>query len=212
MKAKVLNKRLIVSLILCLLPIVIGLVLYDSIPEQMPIHWASSGAADGFIAKSIGVWLVPLFLLAIHLLVSIGTMAKSESQQMAKMTLLISYWAVPIVAVIVEPMALLKAAGYAIDIVRLVLTVVGILLVIAGNYMPKNQPNTTAGYRLPWTVGDVNNWKRTHLLAGKLWILVGLAMLFCGWTNIGDTWLLIVFMVVALVVPMFYSFAIRSRH
>ena len=212
MKVSVLNERLVVSAILCLLPVMIGLVLYDKIPAQMPIHWASSGEANGFVAKNVGIWLIPLFLLVVHLLVSIGTMVKNQSQQMAKATRLISYWAVPVVSVIVEPMALLKAAGYGVDMVRLVLTLVGIIFIIAGNYMPKNQPNTAAGYRLPWTVGDVNTWKRTHLLAGKLWILAGFVVLFCGWTHIGDSWLLVVFIFVALIIPMIYSFAIRRTH
>ena len=210
MKVKVWNERLLVSSALCVVPLVIGLFLYDKIPDNMPIHWSSTENADGFIAKSIGIWLVPLGLLVVHLLVSLGMTLKNCNQQMARMTLLVGYWAVPVVAVIIEPMTLLKAAGYAVDITRVVLSVVGIIFVIAGNYMPKNQPNTVAGYRLPWTLGDVNNWKRTHLLAGKLWILVGFVLLICGWTPVGDAWWLIVLVFVALVAPMVYSYAIRK--
>ena len=72
MKAKVLNERLLVSSILCVLPIVIGLLMYDQIPETMPIHWDSQGNANGFMPKNISIWAVPLFLLAIHLIVSVG--------------------------------------------------------------------------------------------------------------------------------------------
>lgn len=177
MKAKVLNERLLVSSILCVLPIVIGLLMYDQIPETMPIHWDSQGNANGFMPKNIGTWAVPLFLLAIHLIVSLGV-----------------------------------AAGREVNIYQIVLTFVGIIFVVAGNYLPKNQPNIVAGYRLPWTVNDVNTWKKTHLFAGKIWIVIGLVLLILSWTEIGYGALTAVLIIAALLVPTGYSFIIARSH
>ena len=212
MKAKVLNERLLVSSILCVLPIVIGLLMYDQIPETMPIHWDSQGNANGFMPKNIGIWAVPLFLLAIHLIVSIGTVSGRSAQSLSKMTLFVSYWSVPITSLILESTAILKAAGREVNIYQIVLTFVGILFVVAGNYMPKNQPNAIAGYRLPWTVHDVNTWKKTHLFAGKIWIVIGLVLLILSWTEIGYGALTAVLIIAALLVPTGYSFIIARSH
>lgn len=211
MNAKVLNEHFVVSSLLCLLPLAMGLLLYDKIPAEMPIHWDNRGSADGVVAKQLGIWMVPLFILAVHIVVSVGTAIKSRRQQLAKMTLWVSQWAVPLIAVIIEPAAFLKAAGYSLDMTRLVFSLVGIVFVIAGNYMPKNQPNAAAGYRFSWILNDVNIWKRTHLLAGKLWVLVGFIMMLCGWTNIGDSWLLIVLVLCALMLPVAFSLLMRNK-
>lgn len=46
---------------------------------------------------------------------------------------------------------------------------VGLLFAIIGNYLPNLKPNYFAGFRLPWTLENPENWKKTHALAGKLW-------------------------------------------
>jgi immunity protein, SdpI family len=36
------------------------------------------------------------------------------------------------------------------------------------------KPNYFAGFRLPWTLENADNWRKTHLLGGKLWFVGGL--------------------------------------
>jgi hypothetical protein len=45
---------------------------------------------------------------------------------------------------------------------------VGLMLAVVGNYIYNIKPNYFAGIRLPWTLHNDENWKRTHLLGGKL--------------------------------------------
>jgi uncharacterized membrane protein len=58
----------------------------------------------------------------------------------------------------------------------LVFSGVGLLFAIIGNYMPNLKPNYFAGLRLPWTLENEENWRKTHLLAGKLWFAGGLLL------------------------------------
>jgi immunity protein, SdpI family len=58
--------------------------------------------------------------------------------------------------------------------VSFILAGVGLLFAIIGNYMHTIKPNYFAGFRLPWTLENEENWRRTHLLAGKLWFSGGL--------------------------------------
>ena len=51
-----------------------------------------------------------------------------------------------------------------------------ILFALLGNYMNNIKPNFFAGIRLPWTLNDENNWRRTHNLAGKLWVVGGILL------------------------------------
>ena len=52
----------------------------------------------------------------------------------------------------------------------------GLLLAVLGNYMNNIKPNFFAGIRLPWTLNDENNWRKTHHLAGKLWFFGGILL------------------------------------
>ncbi len=58
--------KLIVSSILILLPILFGALVWEKLPESMPIHWGADGKADGFSSPLVAVILLPLLLLALH--------------------------------------------------------------------------------------------------------------------------------------------------
>jgi uncharacterized membrane protein len=51
---------------------------------------------------------------------------------------------------------------------RFILAGVGLMLAVVGNYMHNIKPNYFAGIRLPWTLNNDENWRKTHLLGGKL--------------------------------------------
>ena len=75
------SKRMVLSSIVCVLPLVVSALLYRQLPNQMPIHWNSVGEANGFIGKNIGAWGIPLFMLAIHLVVAIKTENDKSKQR-----------------------------------------------------------------------------------------------------------------------------------
>jgi uncharacterized membrane protein len=59
---------------------------------------------------------------------------------------------------------------------RFILAGVGLLLAVVANYMYSIKPNYFAGIRLPWTLNNDENWKKTHLLGGKLMFAGGLVI------------------------------------
>ena len=80
------SKRMVLSSIVCVLPLVVSALLYRQLPNQMPIHWNSVGEANGFIGKNIGAWGIPLFMLAIHLVVAIKTENDKSKQHLSVIT------------------------------------------------------------------------------------------------------------------------------
>ncbi len=112
----------------------------------------------------------------------------------------------------------------------------GVLLIIAGNYLPKaaredalalprpwsfffSIPWTLPfaylfGVRTWWTLASERVWNRTHRLAGRLWIVSGITVAATSW--MADTGVLksaiMGSLVLNIAVPIFYSFAIREDH
>jgi uncharacterized membrane protein len=85
---------------------------------------------------------------------------------------------------------------------------------IMGIFMPRLKQNYMAGFRLPWTLEDEQNWEYTHSLAGKYWLYGGLlqgitAVLLQG------KWIFITFMLilaVMIIAPLIHSFTFFKKH
>lgn len=90
---------------------------------------------------------------------------------------------------------------------------IGLLIAMVGNYMNNLKPNYYAGIRLPWTLNDPENWRRTHSLAGKLWFAGGILLIITSFLL--PEYLLIPFIVtvfvVIVVIPGIYSYRIYRR-
>ena len=190
------SKRMVLSSIVCVLPLVVSALLYRQLPNQMPIHWNSVGEANGFIGKNIGAWGIPLFMLAIHLVVAIKTENDKSKQHLSVITKGLCFWAVPLASVIFVPLSLFKAAGYGLNITKIVLAIVGVLFIVAGNYLPKNQPNSIAG------------WNKTHRFAGAIWVICGFVYIIISFIPLdnGLAGLTILATIIALLAPIIYSY------
>ena len=66
-------KTLIITSILTLLPIVAGLYLWNTLPEQVPCHWDVNGEIDGWSSKPFFVFGLPCIMLAAQWLCVLGT-------------------------------------------------------------------------------------------------------------------------------------------
>ena len=89
----------------------------------------------------------------------------------------------------------------------------GLLFAFIGNYMHNIKPNYFAGFRLPWTLENEDNWKKTHALAGKLWFAGGLFLaIICLFLSSKTA--MIVFssvMGVSTIIPVIYSFRLFQQ-
>ena len=67
------KKLLILTSIVTLIPVVIGLLLWNRLPEQIPSHWDINGNIDGWSSKTFAVFGLPLIMLAAQWLCCLGT-------------------------------------------------------------------------------------------------------------------------------------------
>jgi MFS family permease len=90
---------------------------------------------------------------------------------------------------------------------------IGLFISMVGNYMNNLKPNYFAGIRLPWTLNDPENWRRTHSLAGKIWFAGGILLIIISFLL--SEYLLIPFIVtvfvIIVIIPCIYSYRIYRR-
>src|SRR3569623_156189 len=57
----------------------------------------------------------------------------------------------------------------------------GAVLVLVGNYLPKDRYNLVIGIRTPWTLADERVWDRTHRVIGVGLLTAGIIAMLGGW-------------------------------
>lgn len=171
------KKTIILTNIIILIPVFLGLLLWNRLPEQIPTHFDFNGTTDGWSSKPFTVFGLPLLMLAVHWFCIGCTAIDPRRQNIGRKMMLLVLWSVPVISLFAILSCYAAALGYDVDVSMAVSLLVGLLFIFFGNYMPKSGQSYTVGYKIPWTLHSEENWNRTHRLAGWLWIVGGLVMI-----------------------------------
>ena len=207
---KKLKMKLILSSLLILAPILVGLLLWDKLPEQMATHWDFNGTPNGWSSKEFSVIGLPIFLLFVHWMCIIGTKTDPKAVNHPKQLMSLVFWICPAVSILCMCSIYAEALGYHVSINHLAPCIVGITFIIIGNYLPKCSHNYTMGIKIPWTLHSEENWNRTHRFAGPVWVICGI--LFMALTFMGFPKLSVALIFIATFVPMIYSYLYFKKY
>ena len=202
---------LVLSSCVILLQTVVGVALWDQLPEQIATHFDFHNQPNGWSSKAFTVFGMPLILLALHwvcLLVSCSPnhQMKNYHGKIKYMLLLVT----PATALLMMVICYGYALGDQINVNRMSLVFVGLVFAVTGNYLPKLRRNYTTGIKLPWTMADDENWNKTHRMAAPVWVICGLLIIIMG--LIGEpTWIEPTAIVIAVLLPTAYSFALHLK-
>ena len=204
------KKTLILTTLICLIPIVAGALLYSRLPETVATHWNMNGEPDGWSSRAFAAFGLPGILLAVNLLVPFGLRADPKRANMSEALVGITVWIIPVISLLCCGLTLARGLGYAVHVEFWVPVFMGVLFIVIGNYLPKTKQSYTMGIKLPWTLDSEENWNRTHRLAGYLWVLGGLlfiVMSFVGWSLAA----FLIILAVMVLVPTVYSYLLYRK-
>ncbi len=202
-------KVLIITSIVILLPVMAGLILWNQLPEQMPTHWNAAGEVDGWCGKAFAVFGLPLILLAAQWLCMLGTAADPKKNNHPVKLLHLVLWIIPVLSVILHAVTYATALGAAVRMELVMPVLIGLLLTIIGNYLPKCKQNYTIGIKIPWTLNSEENWNKTHRFAGWIWTVGGIAMMITGF--LGGFWIFLPVVLLMVLAPLIYSYKLHRK-
>lgn len=209
------NRDLIITSFFCLLPILFALIFYSQLPSEMPSHWNFKGEVDGYMAKDLVVFGLPIILLIFNFIVHIAINNNPKEKAVPIVFIKLSKWIIPVLSIILSSLTILVALGYKLPITTIVLSIVGIMFIGIGKYLPKCKQNYVVGIKLPWTLNSEENWNRTHCLAGYLFIIVGVLMIITSLINLKSSNLsgiiLIGLIIVVVIIPTIYSLILYKK-
>ena len=206
------KKTLILTSFMILIPMIVGLILWNKLPAEIATHFDYEGNPNGWSGKMMTVFGIPGIVFVVHWLCAYFTMHDPKSENINEKIFRIVLWICPIISIMCSGMVYVYALGgenYSSVIAPLLC---GITFVIVGNYLPKTRRNYTVGIKIPWTLADDDNWNKTHRLAGKLWVICGLLMIIGVFIPVKYfKYTFVPTMLVMVFIPCIYSFVLYKN-
>ena len=185
--------KYIISSILIVIPFIVAMFIKGSIDNMMKGVWYFS-------------WIMPVFLFALHTFMLIFTRRIDSVKQSHKIENLI-FFMIPTVSLYVGAIFISLMLGLEFNIGLVIGIIMGISLIVMGNYMPKAKRNSTFGLKIKWTLANDDNWAATHRLAGKVMVIAGIITLLIGFLPVTAFFIAFFAVIVAMIViPFVYSY------
>jgi uncharacterized membrane protein len=197
-------------LILTSLPYFYLAAIWKDLPDTVPTHFGLDGTADDWSSKTsllfipgaigIGIYLLMLILPALDPKGKLRNMGDKYYSIRFVMTLFMS---------LISAYTLYLSNEGSLKDPNVLIGLLGGLFAVLGNYFPAMRPNYFVGIRTPWTLENEEVWKKTHRLAGKLWVAGGILIILAAFFIKSNTALEIIFgsvVTVIVLIPLVYSY------
>ncbi len=130
-------KILLLTCFVCLLPILLGLVLWNQLPDMMAIHFDAYNNPDNFASKGFVVFGMPLLMVPLQCICCFINDLNAHKHGERKKFELVTKWIIPIMAMLLQVLTLGYGLGWNVDIRKVVSIIVGGIFLVIGNYLPK---------------------------------------------------------------------------
>ena len=197
---------------LTLLPVLVGLILWNWLPEEIPTHWGLGGGPDGWSSRGFAVFGLPVMMLGFQWIMVGATYLDRENVRQNEKLMKVILMIFPVLSNVMMFLLYSVAMGLDLNMTRVLLPLLGLSFLAIGNYLPKCRQNSTVGIKLKWTLYNEENWNKTHRFGGMVFCLGGLAFVIAGLLPMAiGMWLMPVLMVVLIAAPTLYSYLLYKK-
>lgn len=199
-------------------PVVYLAIVWNSIPETVAMHFNLKGEVDRYGSKNELITMTLILTVvnvAVYLLlpqvyrIDPKRYAEENKSRLHRIAFAVSVFIAAVLCLLIYTSVHenINISG------RFITAGVGLLLAVIGNYMYNIKPNYFAGIRLPWTLSNDENWRKTHLLGGKLMfgggLLIAVISLFTSFLL--SMIILFVIMSLVILITCIYSYNLYKR-
>ena len=205
------DKLFKISIIMYVIPFLLGIIFYKQMPENLPVHFDMNGNPNSFQSKNIAVFGLPIFMLLVEIFVYFLSQKDPRKQYQGSQIINIMLVFMPLITTGIIIHIICYSLGFRYDIVKISNIIMAILFIAIGNYLPKTKRNYTVGFRTPWSLESDENWNKTNKTAGKLWVICGIAMLCLLIFGIKNLYIMTGILTGMVVMPILYSYLIYKK-
>lgn len=220
----------ILKWILCVITVISTILMLFVLPDTVPVHFDINGLPDRWGSK-FELLILPAVLIACAFLMeplknSYVNKAKNTNDEKEKAEHLTNAKVLNITSVITMFLfaimnSIILYNTYIIvypdsslpqfDIMRVVGVIMGIVIVLLGNYMPKTRLNSNIGFRLPWTMYNDNTWNKSNRFASYVFIVVGAILAISSLLFESGALIGMIAFFIAIAIVIIYAYFVYSR-
>jgi len=193
-------------------------ITWNTLPETIAMHFNLKGDIDRYGSKNELTTMI-MILIAVNAVVYLllpqvyridpKRYAAENKDRLFRIAFAVSIFTSAVLCLIIYS----SIHGNIKFSMKFILAGVGLMLAVVGNYIYNIKPNYFAGIRLPWTLNNDENWRKTHLLGGKLLfgggLLIAVICLFTPFTFSMIT--LFVILSVVILITCIYSYLLYKK-
>ncbi len=204
-------KQVIVLSLLCLLPTIFGVAVWDKLPEQLPIHFDLGGTPDSYASKAFVVFGLPSIIGALNLLVYFLRLHDPKKREQTIVFQYLTHCMFPVLSSFCVSLSIFHGLETNLPLTTIMIFFMGLFIAIIGNYMPKFKPNYFMGIKLPWTLNDENNWYYTHRLSGFIWVICGAIICVNSFFNLELIYIIALVLIIGAPLVISFSYYKNKR-
>ncbi|RAV05635.1 SdpI family protein [Paenibacillus sp. YN15] len=208
------NRKDVAMLLIGLIPAIVALLNYSKLPSQMATHFNANNEVDGFMARPVAVVMLLFLGVGVPLLLKVARKVDPKAGNYAKFEGVYEMfrWVMSIFMMTVGLFLVMYNLGYDLNVKLFTSPLIGLLFLILGNVMGKIRFNYTFGIRTPWTLSNEEVWRKTHRMAGPIWMAAGVVMVVGAF--VPGSWslpLTLSTIAVIVVIPTVYSYWLHRQ-
>lgn len=177
-------KTLIITSIVCLLPIFLGLALWDKLPEMVAVHFDINNNPDNFAPKWFAVFGLPVTMTLLQIFCCFTNDIKANKYGENKKFEIATKWIIPVISVVLYTVTMFYALGRNIDIRRVAMLLISVIFIVLGCCMTK--------------LNYVKNYDISPEKARKINRVIGIMMVIMGILGFLTLFLTPVFLIIWL--------------
>lgn len=206
---------LIVSLVLIVAATLVGILLWNQLPEQMASHWDVNDQVNGYMPKFWGLFLMPLVTLGMLVLFLVIPEIDPLKANIAQFREAFNLFIALIIGfmIYVHGLTLAWSLGYHnFKMSTAMLPFMGLLFIAIGFMLRKAKRNFFIGIRTPWTLSSDRVWDETHRLGAILFMASGVLAVIGGFFGgMVAFWMLFVPLIGSTLFLLAYSYVLYRR-
>jgi immunity protein, SdpI family len=167
------NKLIWLEALLVIGPFIAVALLWNQVPDRIPIHWNIHGEIDGWAGKAVGLLFAPIigfasvaFLHAVSWLDPKLRRNLKPGERMHGILQVLRVAAAGLFDVILL-VQIVSALGRPLPTARVLIITILVFFAVIGNYLGNLRPNYFIGIRTPWTLENSETWRATHRLGAR---------------------------------------------
>lgn len=204
---------LIVTLIACALPAVLGVRLWNSIPEIVPSGLIGTDGKDDSIPRWVVVFGLPAFMCVMDLIGHGQLMYNQKRMTIPKPAVrLMGRWGFAIISVLFCSGMILESSGGALTLTFVTPCVLGLFLMILGGHMWDCPRSARVALHIAAAERSDMAWRAVHLFASRVWMAAGLLVVAGTMFTATSTIFTALLVIAALAAPVVYATRYGTSH